>query len=585
LASIFAVGASLLASPTRAQEGWYSPLDQNALPGQVGLWSARIGQGLVGVMQPVRVTLPSTGTVTVYNGGPQTGIDLPAPGQFNVGVGFIYRLKISNLPEFRGVELYPTIEIIDRLHPPTGREQEFPVPISFTADEIQSVIEGRMVTKVVYLEQPQFAAVGDLSAAMLSRVLPPDRNLLVEADRLGRPMILIRLGSRAPSESRGDIAFFGPPAPLSVVPQQPRQSDADAGRAVVRDKATTFTPADPRAQIEGENAIRLASRRGLSHPTLPRPYAMLEPALPPWERFPDEYLLDGGDRGLPVHETPGTREGLDTEDAVAEYADKTGQRHIVPTNRVAIYAPRFGDVGTATGAEAGVTVTGLASAVDLAKGEGLRNRVMATHHAQPMPSQSVRVRSRASGFETENSQVGVNQRVKLSENLEMAGSVEDVQNQIAAGMRQSEAARVAKARAAAHSWTRSEFPIVTASLSGAQQITAHFIVNELVGVEDRRKPGRLQIVKLADKQTAVPGETVRFTIEYENVGDIELSNVQIIDNLTPRLGYLESTGTSNRAADLVVSDNGEGSAILTWTLKGPLPGRTKGTVTFEARVR
>ncbi len=441
------------------------------------------------------------------------------------------------------------------------------------------------MTKVVYLEQPQLAVTGDLTRAMLSRVLPPDRNLLIEADRSGRPMILVRLGGRTPDDSQPDAAFFEPPAPFRLAEIQSRPSEADAGRSVILDKATTFTPAVPRSEIEDPNAVRRAGRRGLSRPTPPAPFFALEPPLPPWELYPDEYLLDGGDRGLPVHETPAHREGLDTEDAVAEYADQAGNPHVLPTNRVAIYSPRFGFVGTKTGLEAGVTVARAASAIDLSRGEGLRNRVVSADQAQRTPSLSVRVRTRASGFDTQAGQMDVHQQTVLSENLELAGSIEGVQNQAAPEMRQSERARISRERQAAAAWTRDEFPVAVASLEGAQQIVVKFVASELVGVEDRRKPGRLEIVKLADKQTARPGEIVSFRIEYENIGDRELRDVRVIDNLTPRLEYVADSGTSSRPATLDVADNGEGSVILSWSLKEPLRGKTKGAVTFKARVR
>jgi uncharacterized repeat protein (TIGR01451 family) len=572
-------------SPLLGQQGSYYPLDQNAPLGRVAQWSAQIGKGLAGILQPVRVSLPTTGTVTVYHGGAETAVELGAPAQFSVGVASVYRLKLSGMPEFPGIALYPTLEILDRLHPPPGREQDFPVTISFTADQIQSAIDGQMVTTVVYLEQPQLAVTGDLSAALLNRMLPPDRNLLIEADRVGRPMILVRLGGRTPNESRIDEGFFGIPAPVSFAHPQVSRAELGAGRAVVRDRATTFTPADPRAQIEEDNAVRLAGRRGLSRPTPPRPYASLEPAFPPWELFPDEYLLDGGDRGFPVHETGVAREGLDTEDAVAEYVDRLGRRHILPTNRVAIYSPRFGTVGTTVGLEAGVTVARAAGNLEFTRGHGLRNLVAIADHEQRMPSQAVRVRSRASGFLTDQQQVGMHQRITLSENRELEGSVEGVQNQSAPALRAAEAAVIAKKRQAAVTWTRPEFPIVTASLAAVHQVIAHFIPNELVGVEDRRRPGRLEIVKLADKQTALPGEIVSFQIEYENIGDLELRDVQIIDNLTPRLDYVAESGNSDRPATLNVTDNGEGSAVLTWTMKQPLAGKSKGTVRFKARVR
>ena len=111
------------------------------------------------------------------------------------------------------------------------------------------------------------------------------------------------------------------------------------------------------------------------------------------------------------------------------------------------------------------------------------------------------------------------------------------------------------------------------------------MASELVGIEDRRKPGRLEIVKLADKQIAQPGEIVSFRIEYENIGDRELKDVRIIDNLTPRLEYVADSASSSRPAALSVTDNGEGSVILSWSLKEPLKGKTKGFVTFKSRVR
>ncbi len=563
----------------------YVPIDQYAPVGRVGRWTGIIGKGLGGILQSVQVSLPSTGKVTVFNGGPQTGAPLLAPAQFRIGVGYTYRLKISDLPEFPGVELYPTIEIFDRLHPPLGREAEFPVPIALSTDDIQKAIDGRMTTKVVYLEQPQLAVVGDLAPAMLNRQLPPDRNLLIEADRLGRPMVLVRLGGRTPDEQHPEEGFFLPPAPLSMEQHAARNPAPDVGRAVLIDKATVFTPAVPRSESEERIALGLAQRRGLGSPTQPRPYGSLEPAMPPWELWPDEYLLDGGDRAMPVHETPAHREGLDSEDAVAEYVDSTGHAHIVPTNRVAIYSPRFGNVATATGLESGITVTSSLAAVDTRRGEGLRNRTAVSDHEQRLPLESMRTRSRADGFENQQREAAADQATLLSQNLDLAGTIEDVQNLKAPEMRQALAAKIAKMRQNAIRWTRDEFPVIRATVAGAQQVTVKFVASEIVGIDDRRKPGRIEIVKLADRQTALPGETVTFRIEYENIGDLPLTEVSIVDNLTPRLGYLPETGVSSRPAVFGIADNGEGSVILSWKLNEALPGKSKGWVTFKAKVR
>jgi uncharacterized repeat protein (TIGR01451 family) len=563
----------------------YVPVDQYAPVGRVGRWSGIIGKGLEGSIQTVQVTVPTTGKVTVFNGGPRTGVTLAAPAEFSIGVGYAFRLRISDMPEFPGVELYPTIEIFDRLHPPPGRETDFPVPIALTEADIQQAVDGRMTTKVVYLEQPQMAVVGDLAPALLNRMMPPDRNLMIEADRLGRPMILVRLGGRIPDDRNPEADFFLPPAPLAFPQRSQKPSAADVGRAVMIDKATVFTPAIPRSETDEAIALRLAQRRGLGSPTPPRPYATLEPAMPPWERWPDEYLLDGGDRALPVHETPAHREGLDSEDAIVEYRDSTGRPHIVPTNRVAIYSPRFGTVGTATGLESGVTVTGALAAVDARRGEGVRNRLAVSDHEQRLPLESMRVRSRADGFDNQLRGAGAHQATLASENLEMAGTIEDVQQLKAPEMRQAQAAKIARLRQNAIRWTRDQFPMIRATVAGAQQVTVKFVAGEVVGIDDHRKPGRIEIVKLADRQTAAPGETVTFRIEYENTGDLPLTEVNVIDNLTPRLGYIPETASSSRPAIFGIDDNGEGSVILSWKLKEALPGRSKGFVTFKAKVR
>ena len=69
------------------------------------------------------------------------------------------------------------------------------------------------------------------------------------------------------------------------------------------------------------------------------------------------------------------------------------------------------------------------------------------------------------------------------------------------------------------------------------------------------------------------------------MGDRSLFNVQVIDNLTPRLEFIEGSATSNRDGRLVVEDNQEGSLILKWEISEELEGRSNGVVTFKARVR
>jgi hypothetical protein len=59
----------------------------------------------------------------------------------------------------------------------------------------------------------------------------------------------------------------------------------------------------------------------------------------------DEYLCDGGDYGLPAAVRRDWQvDGLEQEDTVAHYDTVDGRTIITPSNRVCIYAPRFGVV-------------------------------------------------------------------------------------------------------------------------------------------------------------------------------------------------------------------------------------------------
>lgn len=199
-----------------AVRGRHYPLDQATAPGVAGRWSG-VQRGFVPVMQPVRVELPgSEGSVAVYTGSQGESSALNSASVVALRVGSIYRLKLSDLPEYPGVELYPTVELIDRLHPPRGREIEFAIPVALTAEEIALAIEGRLVTKVIYLEQPDRATPSRGSNAARSRIAAPRENPIALADQAGRPMAIVRIGGRAPDAGAVDSGFFGTGAPVLI---------------------------------------------------------------------------------------------------------------------------------------------------------------------------------------------------------------------------------------------------------------------------------------------------------------------------------------------------------------------------------
>ncbi|MBX3437842.1 MAG: hypothetical protein KF861_10150, partial [Planctomycetaceae bacterium] len=158
-------------------------------------------------------------------------------------VGRTYRFQISGMPEYPGANLYPTVELIDRLHPPVGREADFPIPIQFTTDEIEAALNDQLVTKVIYLEQPQWAVPQEVGRPIQTADLPPTTNLLQAADQRGRAMAIVRLGGRVPStHGAPDSQFYGDLPPVISQSFAPRDSSIAAsplpqGTGVVPDAA------------------------------------------------------------------------------------------------------------------------------------------------------------------------------------------------------------------------------------------------------------------------------------------------------------------------------------------------------------
>jgi hypothetical protein len=197
-------------------DGKQFPLNQYAPPGMVAEWVRQAGRVDVNYFQPVKVFLPSEGRVTFYDQRPDRPVELDAPAQASLLVGRLYRFKVDNLPEFPGVEFYPSLELIDRLHPPPDKVDEFPIEFELSLDEFESAVEGRLITKVIYLEQPQRIPLTQVNQPRKTVTLLPAQNAIAEADSLGRPMAIIRLGGRTPDAHGMDANFFGPGGPVKI---------------------------------------------------------------------------------------------------------------------------------------------------------------------------------------------------------------------------------------------------------------------------------------------------------------------------------------------------------------------------------
>lgn len=251
------VGLGLLLPASGLAQGpgnnYYQPLNQMTPPGTVGAWEGIAGRTQPAFLQPVRVSLPEGGRVVWYQGSPDRGIENTAPAQAGLLVGQLYRLKISHMPDYPGVELYPSVEVLDRLHTPPGKETEFPIPVDFSDSEIDLALEGRLITKVVYLEQPQLAVPRPLDPEIDVATIPGHLNLLQVADQRGRPMAIVRLGSRLPDPHAYEPGFYGSGAPVQplgpppAIPVEPAIPAEPAEPAAPAERAKPAEPVEPAA--------------------------------------------------------------------------------------------------------------------------------------------------------------------------------------------------------------------------------------------------------------------------------------------------------------------------------------------------
>lgn len=195
----------------------YYPLRHDMPPGTNAYWAGMIQQPQPSDFTFVRIELPSPGSVEVFASWPPQALPLPQ-NWCGLSVGRLYRFRLADLEDFPGVALYPTIEVVDRTHPPAGREVEFSVPVRFSIEEIEQALSGRLVTKVVYVEQPQLASPFPTEEGLVIETLAPDVNLLKAADQRGRPLLIVRLGARTPDPMHPDPQFFGPGGPVLLAP-------------------------------------------------------------------------------------------------------------------------------------------------------------------------------------------------------------------------------------------------------------------------------------------------------------------------------------------------------------------------------
>jgi uncharacterized repeat protein (TIGR01451 family) len=312
------------------------------------------------------------------------------------------------------------------------------------------------------------------------------------------------------------------------------------------------------------------------------------PAMPqPWDQ--QEYIFDGGDHDPKVVVvSDGSVAGLQVEDTVMHYETEDGRLLVDPSCRTKIYSPRFAAVRKVTN----VAANGMAiAAIPAAQPAGPSSINDKTPSQTVMLGQHIKredgvklmeeVRDRNRGVPAE----GIIPFVAINDAQRAMEDVDFIQSGI---IREDQWWKIAKGTEAALQWDGIDGVHIFIGADEAMQIRDTLKPAELHLYELRE--ARVRICKVASDTLANPGDEITFTIRFDNSGEQPIKNIVILDNLSPRLEYVEGSQTSSivnviDATNFTSTPNEVGSSVLRWEVKSEMKPGEGGWIRFRCKVR
>jgi uncharacterized repeat protein (TIGR01451 family) len=250
-----------------------------------------------------RVIAPKGVRVTVYPGSPLARM-FEAPALLGLRPGYVYRMELSNLPYAPGRVLYPEVEVRGTLVTRPGMKyMDWPTPLLFTQNDIERALGGVVITKAVYLEDPEKAIPSEFGLnAPVELPADTEEEAIKAAIANGRLVAIVRLGNKVPAA-------------------EVLKASAIEGTILMPGEKYLRTPALPPT---------------IAYYACPLYDPMLGPKLPTEECFPD-----GGDKLDRLGIGPfGQIGGLNPTDVGVEFTI-AGQRRVTTSNIVCLCVPRF----------------------------------------------------------------------------------------------------------------------------------------------------------------------------------------------------------------------------------------------------
>jgi uncharacterized repeat protein (TIGR01451 family) len=311
-------------------------------------------------------------------------------------------------------------------------------------------------------------------------------------------------------------------------------------------------------------------------------------AVNPWHPNPckDEAVFNGGDQGKMARvDSSWNIYNLNPEDTIGHFDTLDGRRLITPSNRVAIYAPRFAAVRKLEGlvnTESRLKVGSMDEKRVLNVSE---SQDFSTTTKQHLSLERFQGSRRASGLRETNRGVTSDNVIQLFGARNTFEAYENL-SLFRLGMHQkSESARLGLGMQSANVWQDNLG--VQVNVKGAQPVIVNDVykVQQIVRIDSDDKHAILRVCKVASKISARPGESVDFTIRFDNLTGRPIGNVTIIDNLAGRLDYIADSAECSLKSNFRFERNEVGSLVLRWEIIDPMPANSGGIIRFRCRVQ
>lgn len=298
-----------------------------------------------------------------------------------------------------------------------------------------------------------------------------------------------------------------------------------------------------------------------------------------------EYIFDGGDREpSAVVREDWSAVGIDPSDTVIYYETLGGQVCVQPSNRVPIYAPRFGAVRQVTGAILAARAVGTERILAPVSPADFRETDLAGNVSLPLAPKGEQQVGMLDAFQENRLGAPIAQVLPPMRMSEAQKAFENVTFFTTGLMLDHEIPVLGRVLANARTWYNPES--VAVEIGGEQ---AALVVDakraQDVHVYEMPDKCAMRICKAASHSLANSGDIVRFTIRFDNVGPKPLGNAVVLDSLVARLEYVEGSQQCSVEAKFSADVNDVGSQTLRWEIEQPIQPHHGGVISFDCLVR